>query len=227
MNQINWQQFGLRKNPYDTLPLIEGGDLPIEKAFVGRDSEKKFLNSVFKSNERICLTICGDTGVGKTSLANFHKFIWKYCAKGKLLFSFRREIEVSGDLLNKKSFLIEIIGSVLREIRLLQPELLKNELLKKLSQIVDISQTMAISGGGTAFGFGLEFGREKINIPPLQLSITLLEECFINLIDFIKSNQIKNLQYSGLIVHVNNFDIILSNEKGKCLFFIFGAKKSF
>lgn len=74
---------------------------------------------------------------------------------------------------------------------------------------------MAISGGGSAFGFGLEFGGEKINTSPLQLSITLLEECFINLINFITSNKIKGLEYSGLIVHVNNFDIILSNEKGK------------
>ena len=43
MNSINWQQFGLRKNPYDTLPLIEGGDISIDKAFVGRDVEKNFL----------------------------------------------------------------------------------------------------------------------------------------------------------------------------------------
>ena len=138
MISINWQQFGLKKNPYDTLPLIEGGDLSINKAFVGRDSEKQFLDSLLESNNRLCLTICGDVGVGKTSLANFQKFIWKY-TKSKLLFSFRREIEANRDLLNKKNFLIEIIGSVLREIRLLDPNLLKNDLLKKLSQIVDIS----------------------------------------------------------------------------------------
>lgn len=146
MNPINWQQFGLRKNPYDTLPLIEGGDLPIEKAFVGRDSEKKFLNSLFKSNERICLTIGGDVGVGKTSLANFHKFIWKYHTKEKLLFSFRREIEANGDLLNKKNFLIEIIGSVLREIRLLQPELLKNELLKSYLKLLILAKRWLFPG---------------------------------------------------------------------------------
>ena len=130
MNPINWQQFGLRKNPYDTLPLIEGGDLLIDKAFIGRSAERKFLDSLFESNNRICLTVCGDIGVGKTSLANFHKFIWKY-TKEKLLFSFRREIEANNDLLNKKTFLIEIIGSVLREIRLLDPDLLKNELFFK------------------------------------------------------------------------------------------------
>lgn len=214
MNSINWQQFGLKKNPYDTLPLVEGGDISIDKAFVGRNTEKKFLDDLFESNNRICLAICGDVGVGKTSLANFHKFIWKY-TKEKLLFSFRREIEANNDILNKKNFLIEIIGSFLREIRLLQPDLLNDELLKKISQIVDFSQTLALSGGASAFGFGLDVGREKTITPPIQLSNTLLEESFVSLVSFIKSHEIKGLKYSGLIVHVNNFDIILSNKGGK------------
>jgi len=130
---INWQQFGLKKNPYDTIPLVEGGDLPIQKAFVGREKEKEFLDNLFESENHSCLAICGNVGVGKTSLANFQKVIWKY-NKPKLLFSFRREMEACDELLNKKNFLIEIIGSVLREIKLLQPKLFKNELLIKLNQ---------------------------------------------------------------------------------------------
>lgn len=214
MTAVNWQQFGLRKNPYDTLPLIEGGDIPIEKAFVGRDTEKQFLDGLFETNDRVCLSICGDVGVGKTSLANFHKYIWKY-EREKLLFSFRREIEANDDLLNKKSFLIEIIESVLRELRLMDPELLKKDSLKKLSQIVDISQTMAISGGASIYGFGANAGKESVITQPIQLSITLLEEYFIELVGFIKSNEIRGFKYSGLVVHVNNFDIVLSKEHGK------------
>jgi len=214
MHVINWQQFGLKKDPYDTLPLVEGGDLPIKQAFVGREQEKEFLNSLFESENHLCLTICGDVGVGKTSLANFHKFIWKH-NKQKLLFSFRREIEACGDLLNKKNFLIEIIGSVLREIKLLQPDLLKDELLTKLNQIVDISQTIAISGGVSVLGSGLDFGKDKTTIQPIQLSTAILEEYFISLVDFIKNNEIKGRKYSGLVVHVNNFDVVLSNDKEK------------
>ena len=214
MQIINWQQFGLKKSPYDTLPLVEGGDLPIEKAFVGREQEKEFLNGLFESENHLCLTICGDVGVGKTSLANFHKFIWKH-NKQKLLFSFRREIEACGDLLNKKNFLIEIIGSVLREIKLLQPDLLKDELLTKLNQIVDISQTIAISGGVSVLGSGLDFGKDKTTIQPIQLSTTILEEYFVSLVDFIKKNEIKGKKYSGLVVHANNFDVVLSNDKEK------------
>lgn len=212
MSQINWQQFGLKKDPYDTHALVEGGELPIEKAFIGRGQEKEFLNNIFDSTERLSMVICGDVGVGKTSLANFHKFIWKYKTP-KLLFSFRREIEANNDLLNKKNFLIEIIGSVLREIKLLQPELLKHELLVKLNQIVDITQTVAISGGASAYGFGADFGKEKMSAQPIQLSNTILEEYFISLINFIKSYEINGFKYSGLIVHVNNFDIVLSSQK--------------
>ncbi len=214
MQIINWQQFGLKKDPYDTLPLVEGGDLPIEQAFVGREQEKKFLNNLFESENHLCLTICGDVGVGKTSLANFHKFIWKY-NKQKLLFSFRREIEACEDLLNKKNFLIEIIGSILREIKLLQPDLLKNELLTKLNQIVDISQTIAISGGISILGSGLDLGKNKTLIQPIQLSTSILEDYFISLVDFIQKNEIKSKKYSGIIVHVNNFDIVLTSEAGK------------
>ncbi len=214
MQIVNWQQFGLKKDPYDTLPLVEGGDLPIEKAFVGRENEREFLNNLFESENHLCLTICGDVGVGKTSLINFHKFIWKY-SKPKLLFSFRREIEACEDLLNKKNFLIEIIGSVLREIRLLQPDLLKEELLVKLNQIVDISQTMAISGGVSILGSGFDFGRDKTSTQPIQLSTAVLEEYFILLVDFIKKNEINKRKYSGLVIHVNNFDVVLSKDKEK------------
>jgi len=214
MKIINWQQFGLRGNPYDILPLIEGGELPIRKAFVGREQELEFLNNLFESENRLCLTICGDVGVGKTSLANVHKFVWKY-KKQKSLFSFRREIEACENLLNKKSFLLEIIGSILREIKLLQPELLSNELLKKLHQIVDIAQTTDISSGATIFGIGANYGTTTTPTQPIQLSTTILEDYFVSLVNFIKNNKIKGKRYSGVIIHVNNFDVVLSNPEEK------------
>ena len=37
--EMNWQQFGLRTNPYDTLPLVEGGDLSLDEAFIGREKD--------------------------------------------------------------------------------------------------------------------------------------------------------------------------------------------
>jgi hypothetical protein len=218
MQAITWQQFGLRKNPYNTRPLVEGGELPIEKAFIGRMEERKFLDDLFQSENNICLAICGNVGVGKTSLANFHKFIWKY-QKNKLLFSFRREIEACADLLDKHNFLLEIIGSVLREIELVDPKLLKNNLLKKLKQIIDFTQSIAISGGisGGISGISLggNIGKETSVNPPLQLSTSTLEKYFLELINFIKENLIMGQKYEGLIIHVNNFDVVLSEAENK------------
>lgn len=214
MHLTNWQQFGLKKNPYDTLPLVEGGNIPIEKAFIGREREKQFIDDLFESNNRLCLTICGDVGIGKTSLANFQKFIWKSRTQ-KLLFSFRREIEVSHELLNKKNFLIEVIGSVLREIKLLEPKLLEKELLKKLNYIVDVSQTTALSGGISFAEYGIEAGKEKSIDAPIQLSMAILEGYYRDLIEFIKEHEINGHPYSGLIIHVNNFDVILKTAEGR------------
>lgn len=218
MQPISWQQFGLKKDPYDTLPLVEGGDLPIEDAFVGRTEEKKFLDALFESESRVCLTIIGDVGVGKTSLANFQKFIWKY-NRSKLLFSFRREIEANDTLLNKNNFLIEIIGSALREISLLDPDLMKNDLLSKLNQIVNITQSVSISasvgGGMNGIEGNLGFGKSSSNYLPIQLSTATLEAYFFELIKFIKENVISGLNYSGLIVHINNFDVVLADPSKK------------
>ncbi len=145
-SSLNWQQFGLKNNPYDTLPLVEGGDIAIQDAFVGRQKERKFIDAIFESEDRACITICGDTGVGKTSLTNFEKVVWKY-TQTRLLFSFRREIEACDELLNKRAFIIEILGSVIREIKLLDPKLLKEDLLMRIQAILDISQSISISAG--------------------------------------------------------------------------------
>ncbi len=216
MQPISWQQFGLKKDPFDTPPLSEGGDLSIEDAFIGRKEESSVIDSLFESSNRVCMAICGDVGVGKTSFANFRKFIWKY-QKPKLLFSFRREIEISVELLNKKSFLVEIIASVLREIYLMEPVLLKDPLLSKLRQLVDIAQTFSISFGATIPVYSATVGAnaayDRHHASPLEsLSIASLEQHFLDLLSFVKNHEIQGRKYSGLVVHVNNFDSILLRE---------------
>lgn len=217
MELLNWQQYGLKKDPYDTVPLVEGGDILIEKAFIGRAKEMEYLNTLFESHERLCLTICGSIGVGKTSLANFHKYLWKY-DKIKLLFSSRREIEAHDDILNKKSFLLEILSSLLREIELMDTKLLKKEPLQKIRRLTDVTQSMSISGGlsgGSAlFTLGGQLGSEKNVSLPSEITMATLEGYFVELIAFIKNNPIQGRIYSGLIIHMNNFDIILAQKNG-------------
>lgn len=211
-NLVSWQQFGLKKDPYDTLPLVEGGDLPIEEAFVGREKERAFIDNLLAAEDRLCLTICGDVGVGKTSLVNFQKFIWKY-KKEKLLFSPRREIEASQRLLDKKNFIIEIIGSVLQEIKLRDDELLKREPLQKLIRIVDISQTLELSLGVNILGYGGSLSGGKDVVQPMQISISVLEGYLRTLLEFVVQNEIGGYKYSGLLVHINNFDVVMGTKE--------------
>ncbi len=77
---------------------------------------------------------------------------------------------------------------------------------------------IAISGGISAdyggFGGGLSLSKGKSNFLPPRLTTAAVEQHFANLLDFVKTTMINGLQYSGLIVHVNNFDVILQ-EKDK------------
>lgn len=220
MTQINWQQFGLKKDPFDTFPLIEGGDLPIDKAFEGREAELQYLDGLFVNDDNVCVTVCGDVGVGKTSLVNFHKFKFKHIKKEKSLFSFRREIEAYPEMLNKRTFLIEIIGSVLRELHFIDPQLIKkHELLRKLQKIVDISQSInfniGLSGGLDAVQVGGDFGREITTDQPVYLAMSTLEQYYLNLVEFIRNHKIKGKKYAGIIIHVNNFDVLLQDKADK------------
>ncbi len=210
-NFISWQQFGLKKDPYDTLPLVEGGDLPIEQAFVGREADRIFVDNLLAAEDRLCLTVCGDTGVGKTSLINFQKFIWKY-EKMKLLFSTRREIEASSRLLNKENFIIEIIGSVLQEIKLRDEHLLKSEPLQTMVRLVDITQTLELSFGASVLGYGGSLAGGRDVAYPMQVPISVLEQYFYSLIEFITQNEVGGYKYSGLLIQVNNFDVVMDTQ---------------
>ncbi len=218
MASVNWQNFGLKKNPYDTLPLLEGGDIPIEGAFVGRVTERKIIDSVLESGDRGCLIIAGNVGVGKTTLTNFVKFRRKNVLDRKPLFSSRREIEASAESLNKRAFLLEIIGSVLREIQLLEPDLVRSDaLLKKLHAVVDLTQTVELSGGVSAFSFGINGGKAESTVQPFHLPTATIEGYFRDLIEFIRIHRIADREHCGLIVHMNNFDVVMKEDNNKKL----------
>ncbi len=212
---INWQQFGLKSNPYDIHPLIEGGELPLEKAFIGRTYELETLNNIILSDSRACITILGSVGVGKTSLANFLKYHFKYKENTLPLFSFRREIEASESLLDKRMFILEVMGSVLREIKLLDPTLIdRNHFLKKLEKLIDITQSLGISAGVNLGIVGIDFSESTIEYPS-TIPTTTLEGYFSDLVQFIIDTPIAKKKYKGLIIHTNNFDVLLKNKEQK------------
>jgi DNA-binding transcriptional ArsR family regulator/GTPase SAR1 family protein len=214
--EISWQQFGLKSDPYDTNALAEGGDFLLNEVFVGREKERSRLDGIFSSEDRACLTICGDPGVGKTSLTNFQKFEWKYNRVEKPLFSFRGEIEISEILLDKQYFLFEIMASLLREIELIDPDLLKEKLLADIHSLVTVTQRNLLSRNMSVnvgvFSGGVS--NEDIQTTPQRMTTIYVEKYFMDLLSFIQNNKIGGMEYRGIIVHVNNFDTLLQ-EKGK------------
>lgn len=212
-----WQQYGLRQNPFDTLPLVEGGEIPINQAFIGREQERSYLDSLYQLESKGAIIIEGKLGVGKTSLANYQKNRWRN-DKNKPLFSFRREIEANSRRLTKEDFILDIIGSCLREIELVDKELIpKHKFLQRLSRLVDITETISFSSGIEIAGFGGEFGKTKSIEYPSQLTATLLEKYLNQLIEFILTTPILKVRYHGLIVHINNFDTVLNSKEGKAI----------
>lgn len=217
---IQWQQFGLKGNPYAIMPLTEGGSLPIEKAFIGRTRERAYLTNLFMNTNNLNMIIAGDVGVGKTSLVNFIKYTFKYIEKQKPLFSFRREIEIHPETMNKRAFLLEIIGSVLREIHLVDSKLLsKDDTLKRLQKMVDIQTSInfsaGISGGFESIQAGIDFGRGSTTERPSYMPMSTLEQYFIDMLTFIRTHKIQGKKYHGLIIHVNNFDALLQDAANK------------
>lgn len=211
-----WQQLGLRANPFDTVALVEGGNIDIKQAFVGRERERQILARVTASQSHSCIAICGAVGVGKTSLANVHKYHWKSSQKGKPLFSYRGEIEARRYLLDKRTFIVEIIATILRELELLDPGLIpQHEVLQGIKRIVDITQDASWSAGISTPAFGVEAGTGKATVMPPNLTEAMLEGYLERLIDFTQNNNIGGRHYKGLIIHVNNFDIVLRNEDEK------------
>ncbi|MFA4930285.1 MAG: hypothetical protein WC570_00245 [Patescibacteria group bacterium] len=215
MSKVNWQNFGLKSNPYLTDPLVEGGQLNIDKAFVGRQVEIRTINDQIESLNNLCMIISGDVGVGKTSLVNYVKYFWKHKGRDKYLFSSRREIEANENILDKSSFLLEVIGSIIGEIELLDPDLMKDPLLDKVKQLIDVTQSISYSGEFSLAGFGGGGGKETQISQPIKLPYSILESYYKKLLDFVCQHKINSVVNSGLIIHVNNFDVVMMEKTSK------------
>lgn len=217
-----WELYGLKGNPYSTNPLLtEGGFLPIEQAFVGREQEQDILMK-FMDDEQGCLFVCGDAGVGKTSLLNFHKHRCKQ--KQRPVFSARKEIDMHVDLLNRKMFILEVISSLYTEVKLTDPTLVhSDEFLKKTSLLVDFTSKISITDGWNlnlgilSAGTSVEQrGREL----PSQLTDTYVQQYFRDFIDHLCRLSIGGKCHEKVLIHVNNFDVVLTEQPSRVKAFL-------
>ncbi|HCC72072.1 MAG TPA: hypothetical protein DEQ09_13115 [Bacteroidales bacterium] len=115
-----WTRFGFSDNPYDTKALSRSGILPIEQAYIKRNDYGEIggiLDSFFANPGGGNIIIEGDSGVGKTTFVNYHKFLWKSRDKGIRLFSPDTEISVQSTW-EIKNFIYNALGVLLSQIRL-------------------------------------------------------------------------------------------------------------
>ena len=82
LTQNLWERFGFRDNPYDTraLSLSPESALSVAEAFVGRgekSNEWRLLTNFLRNPGGGCAVVEGDVGVGKTTFANFHRYLWE------------------------------------------------------------------------------------------------------------------------------------------------------
>lgn len=209
-----WEAYGLQGNPFTTNPLAEGGFLPIEKTFIGRVEELQTLSNSMEE-DRCTVFINGHVGVGKTSLLNFHKHLARNTSPSFFLAP-RRELEATRSLLNKREFLMEVLSAIYGEIKLLdskksaQDDFIKNiAAMVDFASLVELTTTASMSVGGFV---GIDATESRRMVPPMQLTIVQIERVLHDLIAWIRQQKIGDKHYAGVIIHMNNFDVVLQEN---------------
>jgi DNA-binding transcriptional ArsR family regulator len=199
------EQFGFTKNPFDpsALSLNSQSVLPIAKAFVGRDIssvESRTITNILRLSGGNRFVVEGEVGVGKTTFVNYHRYLWENESRDKL-FTPTQEISFDPNW-NTKDFLLNILSRLVQKLIAQNSEkILKNLLVKKIFVLTQVSTCQwQGSVGGPLGGLGLGFGKnEIITVPPL--SEALLFMYFQDLVE-----EIKNMGYAGLYLHIDNFE---------------------
>jgi MoxR-like ATPase len=161
LTQNLWERYGFSDNPFDTraLSLNHKSGLSVSDAYVGRKSmsiETDLLNKFLRMKGGGRIIVEGDPGVGKTTYVNYHRYIWEYQAKEKLL-SPASEISVQQDW-TPYDFLLSLLGSLTGRLRLDIPEseFKKDKILTEITAFTEImvKTSTGVSIGMSIFGTG-------------------------------------------------------------------------
>ncbi|WP_372367790.1 DeoR family transcriptional regulator [Candidatus Uabimicrobium sp. HlEnr_7] len=235
-----WQNWGFKGNPFDTNALtLHSKLLPISKAFVGRsmnsDESTQLLN-VIRNSGGGRVIVEGHIGVGKTTLVNYHRYLWEQEADDKI-FTPIKEISVYGKT-TAKNLLVEILGHISSKMLLLAQEkkIKKSQQLKKIRFLYDIFYRESHDIQGNIFGCGISYNRQtQLNIPDLTES-----QLIGYLMDII--GEVQDLGYGGIFLHFDNLELLSSDDLKKCrmlfeeirdilllpdIYYIFVARKGF
>ncbi|WP_372367789.1 DeoR family transcriptional regulator [Candidatus Uabimicrobium sp. HlEnr_7] len=240
LSQNPWKKWGFQGNPFETTALSPNSkQLPLTKAFVGRSldaPESKKLIDVISNPGGGRVVVEGDIGVGKTTLVNYHRYLWENDSDDLILTPIR-EISVYQKW-EAKHFLMDMIGHISNKLLLLigYHKLKKNKLFDKVRFLHEIFYHDNVDIQGSLFGIGVAYNKSKqVSIPNMTES-----QLISYLMDMV--NEIKKIGYKGIFLHFDNLELLIQNEIKKCqnffeeirdilqlpdIYYIFVAKSGF
>ena len=226
MNELTqnlWERYGFQDNPFDTRALSFNSEskLSVASAYVSRGDKPKesvIFNNFFRNPGGGRIIIEGDSGVGKTTFVNYHRYLWEKEATESLITPVT-EISVQENW-NIHTFLISLIGSLAGRLRLDIPEkeYRKDNLYTEISALsgVLIKQSQSYNIGGTVLGSGGSFGKNpSFSVQIGKVTTEKLREYISILV-----SRVKDIGYSGVTFHLNNMELIAKrgSEKLKSFF---------
>lgn len=242
LNQKSWERWGFIHNPLTTSPLaVHSNILPIHKAFVGRSEmaqEVRVLLNTLRNPGGGRAIVEGEIGVGKTTLVNYHRYLWEHKAEDRLITPFR-EIPVYGRW-DARQFLRAVLGHLSHKMLHLFKErkIRNNKLLKKMEFLYEVFYEETIDRELSAAGLGISYRKSN----PTNIHIPDLME--FQLIHYTEEivGEVKKLGYTGVFLHFDNLELLSKEDLGKCqylfeeirdimqipdIYYIFVAKKGF
>ena len=215
LTQNLWERFGFFDNPFDTRALSMSPDnkLSVSKAFIVGESRRSavtLMNNFLSGHGGGRIIVEGEVGVGKTTFVNYHRYLWENTADPKLLTPVQ-EISVEADW-GAREFLISLLGSTAGRLALeMNPKKIqKDELLNIVSALTSVlfKASKGMSGGGSAFGFGLTASGSK------SYTVNVGEVNAGQLVGYLHRllQRIKKRGYAGVIYHFNNLELLARRD---------------
>ena len=141
-----WALYGFKTNPFSTSPLlVKGGLIPID-CFIGRKTEFDSLVKMFHSSGGSRGLVCGDVGVGKTTLVNVARA--EVISKG--FFSPFEEIGVQKNW-DADLFILNTLYRIYATLAKMKQKPISEENYKKLQTLLELNNNQ-ISGLGLNIG---------------------------------------------------------------------------
>ncbi len=193
-NAPTWELYGFTSNPFDTSPLlVQGGLLPIA-SFTGRKKEVEQLESLFRSSGGSRAFVCGDIGVGKTSLVNYVR----HSASIRGFFTPFKEVSIRKDW-NADQFVLNTLHGFYATLRLLESKPVSSEMYDRLEALVSLPNPHSKLTGIQIAGFGGEIAETGGQMNALTSSA--LQQFLQDLVA-----EIKQTTKHDVIVHYNNIE---------------------